>query len=141
MKLFKVCGALALVILLAAAKATVGVDFNDANLPQLQVDKSTLPETVTLLGTEPQSSQAGATGATAYTWQFVQSKAGMWTGKLATQQKRVVLVFNTDGTFQRILQMQGITLDAESHKRLFADPAAKAAPHVRAAQAAAATTP
>ena len=55
--------------------------------------------------------------------------------------KQVTLVFNTDGTFQRILRMQGITLDADSHKRLFADPAAKAAPHVRAAQATAEATP
>lgn len=141
MKLFKICGALALVICLAAAKATIGVDFNEANLAQLQVDRTTLAEAVALLGTEPQSAQAGATGATAYTWQFVQSKSSMWSGKLATQQKRVVLVFNTDGTFQRILSMQGITLPAESHRRLFTDPAAKAAPHVRAAQAAAATSP
>lgn len=141
MKLFKVCGALALVIFLAAAKATVGADFNDANLPQLQVDATTLPEAIALLGTEPQSAKVGATGATAYTWHYVQSKAGMWSGKVSTEQKLVVLVFNTDGTFQRILQMRGITLDAGSNKRLFTDPAAKAAPHVQAAQATAGASP
>lgn len=140
MKLFKLMGALALVILLTAAKATVGTDFNDANLAQLQVDRTTLPEAVALLGGEPRSAEVGASGATAYTWQFVQTKAGAWSGKVATQQKLAVLVFNTDGTFQRILRLQGITLDTESQRRLLTDPAVKAA-HARESQAVAEKTP
>lgn len=140
MKLFKVCAALALVIFLTAAKLTIGADFNNANLPQLQIGKTTLPEAVSLLGVKPEQSEVGVTGATAYTWRYTLSKAGLFT-KEEVKVKQVTLVFNTDGTFQRILRMQGITLDADSHKRLFADPAAKAAPHVRAAQATAEATP
>lgn len=121
-----------LVLLLCAAKSTIGQNFTEANLPQLQIGVSTLPDAVGLLGAQPQSSQAGASGATAYSWQFIEAKGSMWTGKVQSASKRVVLVFNTDGTFQRILQMDGITLDPATHKRLFTDPAAAYAAKIAA---------
>lgn len=124
--MLRVIGATLLALLLMAAKAEVGHSFNDGNLPKLEAGKTTLAEAVALLGAEPQFSTVGNSGATAYTWQFVESKASLWTGKSSTQSKLVMLVFNTDGTFQRILQMQGITLDPESHQRLFSAPVAAA---------------
>jgi len=124
--LLRVFAAAVLVLGLVAAKSEIGQDFNDANLPKLEIGKTTLQEAVTLLGAQPQISTVGHSGATAYTWQYIESKASLWTGKSSAQSKLVMLVFNTDGTFQRILQMQGITLDPDSHQRLFSAPAAAA---------------
>ncbi|WP_414604325.1 hypothetical protein [Stenotrophomonas sp. AR029] len=111
-------------LLLTAAKATVGQEFNANNLAQLEVGKTTLAEAVALLGAEPQSSTVGKSGATAYLWQHVQSKSSVWTGRSDTQLKHVMLVFNTDGTFQRILQLRGVDLDPDARKRLMEQPAA-----------------
>lgn len=113
---------------LMGAKAEVGTAFNEANLLKLEVGKTSLAETIALLGSEPQISTMGGSGAMAYTWQYIESNSSLWTGKSNTQSKLVMLVFNTDGTFQRILQMQGITLDPESHRRLFTAPAATVRP-------------
>lgn len=120
----KLCFAVIALLLLTAAKATIGQEFNAANLAQLEVGKTTLAETVALLGAEPQSSTVGKSGAIAYLWQHVQSKSSVWTGRSDTQIKHVMLVFNTDGTFQRILQLRGVDLDPDARKRLMEQPAA-----------------
>lgn len=111
-------------VLLTGAKATVGQEFNAANIAQLEVGKTTLAEAVALLGVEPQSSTVGKSGATAYLWQHVLAKSSVWTGRSDTQIKHVMLVFNTDGTFQRILQLRGIDLDPDDRQRLMDQPAA-----------------
>lgn len=123
----------AMLCVLCGAKATSGNDFNTANLPSLQINQTTLQDAIALLESQPTTSQVGVTGATVYTWSFVQAKASVWTGNSSVQQKSVSLVFNQDGTFQRIWRMQGVTLDPGSTKRLFTDPAALAAPKVQAA--------
>lgn len=112
------------VIVLAGAKATVGNDFNADNITQLQINQTTLSQAVALLGAEPASSAVGASGATAYTWHYIQAKASLWTGKSSSTNKRAMLVFNTDGTFQRILQLDGVVLPPDEHRRLMTDPAA-----------------
>ncbi len=116
--------ALFAVIVLAGAKATIGSDFNADNITQLQINQTTLPEAVALLGAQPTSSAVGASGATAYTWNYIQAKTSLWTGKSSSTNKRAMLVFNTDGTFQRILQLDGVVLPPDEHRRLMTDPAA-----------------
>lgn len=120
----RIIGSLMLVLLLCGVKATAGKDFNDANLPQLQIDQTTLPEATKLLGRPADSTQVGQSGAVGHTWTYVQAKASMWTGNAKTSIKSVMLVFNTDGTFQRILTMEGIVLQPDDIRRLVADPAA-----------------
>ena len=114
------------VVVLAGAKATAGNDFNADNLTQLQINQTTLPQAVALLGAEPESSAVGRSGATSYTWYHVAAKSSLWTGKSSATGKRAMLVFNTDGTFQRILQLDGVVLPPEEHRRLMTDPAVEA---------------
>ncbi|AMV00313.1 outer membrane protein assembly factor BamE domain-containing protein [Xanthomonas citri] len=118
---------IAMLCVLCGAKATLGADFEAKNLAQLEVGKTTLQQAIALLGTPPASSVVGRSGATGYRWQYIASKASMWTGQSSTESKQVVLVFGTDGRFQRILELQGIQLDMESHQRLLVEPAAHAA--------------
>lgn len=120
----RIIAAVFFALVLCGAKASFGTDFTDTNLPKLEVGKTTLPEAVALLGTEPTSSAAGRSGAMGYTWQFVNAKTGMFSGKVSSNAKSVTLVFSTDGTFQRILRIQGITLPAADAQRLMTDPAA-----------------
>lgn len=116
--------AIAAVLLLAGAKSTIGEDFDAANLQQLQINHTTLPQAVALLGAEPAGSTVGKSGAVAYTWHYTEAKGSMWTGKSSAVSRRAVLIFNTDGTFQRILQLDGVVLPPAEHRRLLADPAA-----------------
>ncbi|MGH8053573.1 MAG: hypothetical protein ACREP4_06610 [Stenotrophomonas sp.] len=122
----KILLALVAVILLAGAKSTIGDDFNTNNLTQLQINQTTLPQAVVLLGTQPVGSAVGQSGAVAYTWQYVEAKGSMWTGKSSSTSRRAVLVFNTDGTFQRILQLDGVTLPPSEQQRLMTTPAIEA---------------
>lgn len=131
--IFRVVAGLALVALLCGAKATNGADFNATNLPQLEIGKSSLQDAISLLGAQPQASQMGITGSLVYTWLYVEAKASIWSGNSSVKRKSVALVFNPDGTFQRIGGMEGITLDPAAMKRLFSDPAVQAAPKVQAA--------
>ncbi len=124
----------AMVLVLCAAKSTIGTDFKADALPSLDVGKTTLAQATALLGAPPQSSQVGVTGATVYTWSYIEAKASIWTGKGSAVNKRAVLVFNSDGTFQRILQLDGIVLSPADTERLISRPAIAAAPLVRAAQ-------
>ncbi|MBZ3921776.1 hypothetical protein Xtri_02740 [Xanthomonas campestris pv. trichodesmae] len=117
----------AMLCVLCGAKATLGTDFNAANLTRLEIGRTNLQEAIALLGAPPASSVVGRTGAIGYTWQYTAAKASMWTGKSSVDAKRIVLVFDTDGKFQRILDLQGIPLDPDSHKRLVVEPAARAA--------------
>lgn len=114
-------------LVLCGAKSSFGTAFNDTNLPQLEVGKTTLVEAVALLGAEPMTSTAGRSGAMGYTWTHAEAKAGMFSGKVSSKAKSVTLVFSTDGTFQRILRIQGITLSATDAQRLMSEPAAQAA--------------
>ncbi|MGH8037024.1 MAG: hypothetical protein ACREPD_04710 [Stenotrophomonas sp.] len=119
----KFCLAIAAVVLLTGAKATIGEDFDAANVSKLQVGQTTLPQAVELLGAEPQSSTVGKSGAIAYGWSHVLAKSSMWSGKTSAESKRVVLVFSTDGTFQRILQLSGVQLADADRARLMVEPA------------------
>lgn len=112
-----------MVLLLAGAKSTVGQPFEAANLSKLVVGETTVQEAEILLGGAPQHAVAGASGAIGYTWEYIESKVSLWTGKGSAKSQRVVLVFGTDGRFQRIFQLDGITLPPEDHQRLFAGPA------------------
>lgn len=125
-----------LVLVLCAAKATVGADFRAEQLARLEVGKSTLQDAISALGTPPHNSQIGITGSAVYTWMFVESKVNWFTARGSVDTKQVVLVFNPDGSFQRISDMQGVSLDAPTTKRLFIDPAAGAARQIQAAVAA-----
>jgi len=122
-----------MVLALCAAKATNGVDFKDGNLAQLEIGRSSLQDAISLLGTSPQASQVGVTGSLVYTWLYVEATASMWTGNSKVKRRSLQLVFNPDGTFQRIGDMEGVMLDPATMKRLFSDPAAEAAPKVQAA--------
>lgn len=111
---------IAFVLLLLASCAStppqpIGQDFNQANLPQLQIGTSRLTDAVALLGAEPWQSAVGKSGALVYTWMYAPGIGGA---------KHLILVFNQDGTFQRIGAMTGFTLDPATRKRLFVDPAA-----------------
>ena len=116
--------ALIAIVVLTGAKATVGHDFKVENIPRLEIGKTTLPEAIALLGSPPQMSTVGASGAVGHTWQHIEVKSSLWTGRSGSTSKSVVLVFNHDGTFQRIFQLSGIVLDPESNRRLMTDPAA-----------------
>jgi hypothetical protein len=120
----RIIGSLLLALLLCGAKATVGRDFKEANLSQLRIGRTTLAEATELLGRPADESQVGQSGAVGHTWTYVQTKASMWTGNASSSVKSVMLVFNTDGTFQRILTLRGIALQPEDIRRLVADPAA-----------------
>lgn len=123
----RIIGALLLVLVLCAAKATVGQPFNDANLPALQPGVTTLEQANALLGRASDGMQVGESGAIGHTWTFAQGKSSFWTGKVSGQAKVAVLVFNPDGTFQRILRLHGITLAPDDMRRLVSDPAAATA--------------
>ncbi|HEL3850642.1 TPA: hypothetical protein UMZ03_001360 [Stenotrophomonas maltophilia] len=116
---------LVVLLVLLGAKAVIGQDFKDQNLKHLVVGKTTLSEATALLDAPPLRSSVGASGATGYTWQYIQSNASLWTGNVRSSSKQVILVFNTDGTFQRIFQMDGIQLSPEDLERLFSRPAAE----------------
>lgn len=120
----RIIGALLMVLLMCGLKVTVGTNFNDANLPQLKIGQTTLAEATKLLGRPADSTQVGQSGAVGHTWTYVLTKASMWTGNVKGSTKSVMLVFNTDGTFQRILTMEGIVLSPEDMRRLVAEPAA-----------------
>ena len=69
------------------------------------------------------ATQAGQTGALGHTWLFI--KSTVVPGVVESKLKSVMLVFSTDGTFQRVLQMQGIDMSPEDRLRLFALPTVK----------------
>ena len=121
----KLVFSLVVMLVLLGAKAVIGQDFKDQNLKHLVIGKTTLSEAAALLEAPPLRSSVGASGATGYTWQYIQSKASLWTGNVRSSSKQVILVFNTDGTFQRIFQMDGIQLPPEDLERLFSQPAAE----------------
>ncbi|QQQ00944.1 hypothetical protein [Lysobacter enzymogenes] len=120
----RILGCFLLVLLMCGFKATVGSNFNEANLPQLKIGQTTLAEATKLLGRPADSTQVGQSGVIGHTWTYVVTKASMWTGNVKGSTKSVMLVFNTDGTFQRILTMEGIVLPSEDMQRLVAEPAA-----------------
>lgn len=122
--MMRIIGSLLLVLLMCGARATVGKDFNEANLSQLQIGQTTLSEASKLLGRPADNAQVGQSGAVGHTWTYVQAKSSIWTGNVSSSTKSVMLVFNTDGTFQRIYTLQGIVLQPEDMRRLVADPAA-----------------
>ncbi|MDH2180153.1 MULTISPECIES: hypothetical protein [Stenotrophomonas] len=134
--LLRIASSALLVLVLCAAKATVGADFRAEQLARLEVGKSTLQDAITALGTSPQNSQIGITGSAVYTWTFVESKVNWFTARGSVETKQVVLVFNPDGSFQRISDMQGVALDPPTMKRLFIDPAADATRRIQTALAA-----
>ncbi|HGM5881364.1 TPA: hypothetical protein ACKP5P_001453 [Stenotrophomonas maltophilia] len=131
--LLRIASCALLVLVLCAAKATVGADFRAEQLGRLEVGKSTLQDAISALGTSPQNSQIGITGSAVYTWTFVESKVNWFTARGSVETKQVVLVFNPDGSFQRISDMQGVVLDPPTMKRLFIDPAADATRRIQAA--------
>lgn len=120
----RIIGSLLIVLLMCGAKFMVGKDFNEANLPLLQIGQTTLAEATKLLGRPADNSQVGQSGAVGHTWTFVQSKSSIWAGNVSSSTKSVLLVFNTDGTFQRIITLEGIVLQPEDMRRLVSDPAA-----------------
>ncbi|MGB5908740.1 MAG: hypothetical protein WBG87_15060 [Stenotrophomonas maltophilia] len=109
-------------LLLTAATSTVGRPFEAGNLSKLVVGETTIHDAERLLGGSPQHAVAGASGAIGYTWEYIESKVSLWSGKGAVKSQRVVLIFGTDGRFQRIFQLDGIVLPPEDHQRLFAGP-------------------
>lgn len=118
---------LALLCVLALSgwgKAESGRDFNGAAVTQLQVGHSTLADAVTLLGRQPDTSQVGQSGAIAHAWIHVTGKSSFWTGNVQASIKSVTLVFASDGTFQRILKLQGIELATQDRNRLMTPPPA-----------------
>ena len=123
--MMRIIGALVLALVLCGAKATVGKPFNEAALPQLQVGVTTIDQANTLLGRAADGMQAGQSGAIGYTWTYGEGKSSFWTGKVTGGAKSVTLVFNTDGTFQRIFRLHGITLDPYDMRRLVSEPAAE----------------
>ncbi|WP_148649876.1 hypothetical protein [Lysobacter antibioticus] len=122
--MMRIVGSLLLVLLMCGAKATIGKEFNEANLSQLQIGQTTLAEAAKLLGRPADDSQVGQSGAVGHTWTYIQSKSSIWTGNVSSSAKSVMLAFNTDGTFQRIFTLQGIALQPEDMRRLVAEPAA-----------------
>lgn len=122
--MMRIIGALVLALLLCGAKATVGKEFNEANLSQLQIGQTTLADATELLGRPADGSQVGQSGAVGHTWTYAQGKSSFWTGNVSSSVKSVTLVFNTDGTFQRIHALRGITLAPEDMQRLVTGPAA-----------------
>ena len=121
----RIFAAVVFALVLCGAKASFGDDFKEAGLSQLEVGSTTLPQAVALLGVPPAQSVTGKSGALGHIWMRAEGKSSLWTGKVSSSAKSVTLVFNTDGTFQRILQIQGITLSEADLKRLMADPAAE----------------
>ena len=121
----RIFAAVVFALVLCGAKASFGDDFKEAGLSQLEVGSTTLPQAVALLGAAPTQSVTGKSGAIGHTWTRADTKSSLWTGKANSSVKSVTLVFNTDGTFQRILQIHGITLPEDDVKRLIADPAAE----------------
>jgi hypothetical protein len=116
-----------LVILLCAATATTGRDFNDAALPQLQIGRTTLAEATSLLGAPPAVTESAPSGAVVHVWTFASGKASFWSGRVSSTSKSVTLVFNADGTLQRIGKLQGIQLSAADLDRLMTKPAQRGA--------------
>lgn len=107
-----------MIFLTACATATVGRDFKDQNLPQIQPGKTTLSDAVALLGTAPMSSVIGKSGAWGYTWTYIEANANTLSGNTTSNHKNVTLIFSTDGTFQRIFSMGGFDMAETDRKRL-----------------------
>ncbi len=117
MKLITVLLVLA-AIMAGCATATVGADFDGSKLPALQPGVTTFEQAVVLLGRKPNTTTAGQSGALGHQWVYVRSDAAA--GSVTTQTKSAMLVFNVDGTFQRLLSVQGIDLAQQDRQRLFA---------------------
>jgi len=110
---------LASVALIAAcATSKIGQDFKDTNIPLLQPGKTTLDQAVALLGAPPTSSVIGQSGAWGYTWTYIEANANSFSANSTAKSKSVMLVFSTDGTFQRIMSMSGFALAEADRKRL-----------------------
>lgn len=110
--------ALAIWAMAGCATSTSGNNFNDANLTQLQPGVTTLDDAVKLLGTPPNSSQIGQSGAIGYNWVFVEAKANGFTSKSSVSTKSAMLIFGTDGKFLRILRLSNIVLSEADQARL-----------------------
>lgn len=123
----RIAMALLLALVLCAAKAVIGQDFDATQLTRLEVGRSTVEDATHLLGVPPTTTVAGKSGAIGYQWDYIATSASMWTGKVRSSSKSVLLVFNQDGTFQRILRMQGVTLPPDDLRRLMTSPSATAA--------------
>lgn len=117
--------AAAAALLVGCASGHVGRDFNAANLPQLQVGRTTVEEASSLLGSDPIDSARTVHGNWAYEWRFVEATTvGFST---TTGKKDIVLIFSADGPLIGIASMSGISLSAADRKRLFAVPRAGSA--------------
>jgi outer membrane protein assembly factor BamE (lipoprotein component of BamABCDE complex) len=96
---------LATSLLSGCATATIGADFDSTKLAQLERGKTTVPQASALLGRTPDTTLAGASGALAHTWRYIESTATL--GRVSSANKSAMLIFNTDGTFQRVMQLTG----------------------------------
>lgn len=114
---------LSITLLLAAcATATVGQDFQEANLDQLQVGQTTLAQTVALLGAPPQSSLKTARGNWVHQWRFVRSDANVLVSKVEAKTKEVILVFDGDNVLIGLAGSSGIAVKPETLQRIQAVP-------------------
>lgn len=111
-----------IVLMLCAAKSTIGNDFDDKALPRLEVGVTPYYDVKALLRAEPVSSQVGATGNIGYRWYFFESKVSVWTFRGKTRAKEAILVFDRNGIFLRILKLDGITLSPADTNRLMIAP-------------------
>lgn len=109
---------LGLAVVAGCATATIGSEFNARGLVNLKPGSTTFGEATALLGRGPDRTMTGQSGALGHTWSFIRADASP-TGVNSTN-RSVTLVFNVDGTFQRVLQLQGIELSPEERTRLFA---------------------
>lgn len=113
-------------LLSACATATVGRDFNDKNLAQMEVGRTTIDQATALLGAPPTDSVHTAKGNWAYEWKYVRSQANSFTSNVETGVKDVTLVFSGDGKLIGIVRLAGIELNAGDRARLAAIPPNKA---------------
>lgn len=102
-----------LALALTAGCATVGTDFADSKLPQLQPGTTTLAQATELLGAQPKQTVRHDNGSVTYIWQYVSASAvGVSTNKSAS------LIFGADGKLVRVGQLVNVPLADSDRERL-----------------------